>query len=46
MQDRYRIDLEEPGMLESRTSRWLKLRICGLLSVDSRLTAALTKKEA
>lgn len=45
MHERYGIDLGEPGLL-NRPSRWLRVRILGLLSVESRLYAALTPQEA
>jgi hypothetical protein len=41
MQERYGIDLGEPGLLEHRSARWLRVRILGLLSVESRLRFAL-----
>jgi hypothetical protein len=41
MQERYHIDLSEPGMLDVRSARWLRVRILGLLSVESRLRYAL-----
>ncbi len=40
MQQYYGIDLGVPGLLERRSWRWLRARIVGLLSVDSRLHAA------
>jgi len=45
MQERYHIDLAEPGLLEARSARWLRVRIVGLLDdrVDSRLARALGK---
>ncbi|MEU8950894.1 hypothetical protein [Streptomyces sp. NPDC048489] len=33
----YGIDVGAPGLLESRSWRWLRMRILGLLSADSRL---------
>lgn len=33
----YGIDLEEPGLMGRRTWRWLRIRILGLLSTESRL---------
>ncbi len=48
MQEFYHIDLSEPGLLERRSARWLRVRIEGLLSrpttpfcVGSRLRFAL-----
>ena len=32
MHEHYGIDLAEPGLLERRSARWLKVRIGGLLS--------------
>lgn len=39
----YHIDIEQPGLLDERTFRWLRQRIAGLLSphVSSRLKTAL-----
>jgi len=45
MHERYGIDMSEPGLLERRPSRWLRVRILGLLGVDSRLLDALTKPQ-
>jgi hypothetical protein len=42
MHERYHIDVEKPGLLGKRSARWLKIRIAGLLGVDSRLAAALS----
>lgn len=33
----YGIDVGEPGLLDSRSWRWLRLRVLGLLSADSRI---------
>ena len=41
MAERYHLDLSEPGLLEQRSWRWLRVRILGLLPVDSRLHMAL-----
>jgi len=41
MAERYRIDVEEPGLLDVRSARWLRVRILGLLSVESRLRLEL-----
>lgn len=41
MQERYGLDLSEPGLLDRRTGRWLRTRILGLLEVESRLHRAL-----
>ncbi|MFF0721349.1 hypothetical protein [Micromonospora sp. NPDC003816] len=36
------MDLDEPGILQQRTWRWLSARIAGLLSADTRLARALS----
>jgi len=41
MNERYGIDVETPGLLEGRSARWLRVRVLGLMSVDSRLRAAV-----
>jgi len=41
MAERYRIDVEEPGLLDARSARWLRVRILGLLGVESRLRAEM-----
>jgi len=41
MQERYGIDLGEPGLLERRSGRWLEVRIRALVHTDSRLHYAL-----
>ncbi|MFI6606846.1 hypothetical protein [Streptomyces sp. NPDC050507] len=33
----YGIDVDTPGLLQQRTWRWLRIRILGLLSAESRL---------
>lgn len=38
----YGIDLDAPGLLTSRSWRWLRNRIFGLLSADTRIAQALT----
>ncbi|MBB4915099.1 hypothetical protein [Streptosporangium saharense] len=38
----YGVDLDEPGLLTSRSWRWLRIRILGLLSADSRTARSLT----
>jgi hypothetical protein len=40
MHERYHVDLSEPGLL-NRPSRWLRVRILGLLSVESRLYSVM-----
>lgn len=37
LHERYGLDVETPGLLESRTWRWLRVRISGLLACESRL---------
>ncbi|QFY14485.1 hypothetical protein GBF35_25980 [Nonomuraea phyllanthi] len=37
----YGIDLDEPGLLAGRTWRWLRTRILGLLTADTRLARQL-----
>ncbi len=46
MHERYGIELSAPGLLESRTARWLAVRVGGLLAVDSRLLRALAPERA
>jgi hypothetical protein len=41
MNEHYGIDLSRPGLLDARSGRWLRVRIVGLLSVDSRLHRVL-----
>jgi len=41
MQEYYHIDLAEPGLLKSKTGRWLRIRILGLLTEGTRTHAAL-----
>lgn len=46
MHEHYGIDLSEPGLLQSRDWRWFKVRLDGLLHIESRLaTAALPKSK-
>ncbi|MFC7869626.1 hypothetical protein ACFUS2_00500 [[Kitasatospora] papulosa] len=33
----YGIDVDQPGLLRERSWRWLRTRIAGLISTDSRL---------
>lgn len=35
MHEHYGIDLAEPGLLEQRSGRWLRVRIAGLTAVAS-----------
>ncbi|MGW0134823.1 hypothetical protein [Streptomyces sp. NPDC003299] len=37
----YGLDVEAPGLLDTRSWRWLRLRILGLLSADSRINRLL-----
>ena len=41
MQEHYHIDLSSPDLLEQRSGRWLRCRLLGLLSVESRLRRVL-----
>lgn len=41
MHEHYHTDLNEPGLLDRRSGRWLRTRIEGLLVVESRLAMAL-----
>ncbi|MCB5167993.1 hypothetical protein LG634_24595 [Streptomyces bambusae] len=38
MHETYGIDLDTPGLLRARSWRWLRLRILGLLSSETRLS--------
>lgn len=40
LHEHYRIDLDEPGLLDSRSWRWLRTRVLGLFSVESRTARA------
>jgi hypothetical protein len=37
----YGIDLDQPGLMRTRTWRWLRIRIAGLLAADTRIVRAL-----
>lgn len=37
----YGVDVGEPGLLDTRSWRWLRIRILGLLSADSRISRLL-----
>ncbi|MFF9261994.1 hypothetical protein [Streptomyces longwoodensis] len=37
----YGVDVGAPGVLEARSWRWLRVRILGLLSTDSRINRLL-----
>ncbi|KAA6224056.1 hypothetical protein CP973_00305 [Streptomyces albofaciens JCM 4342] len=41
----YGIDLGAPGILRARSWRWLRLRILGLLSAESRLARTLAPSQ-
>jgi hypothetical protein len=41
----YGIDLGEPDLLRARSWRWLRARIIGLLSADTRITRALAPSD-
>lgn len=38
MHQTYHIDMSTPGLLESRSAHWLRVRIRGLFDVSSRLS--------
>ncbi len=40
MQERYQIDLSEPGLLDQRSARWLRVRILALADLPHRLYRA------
>ncbi|WP_275467860.1 hypothetical protein [Streptomyces noursei] len=42
MHEVYGLDLGVPGILRARSWRWLRVRILGLLSAESRLARVLT----
>ncbi|MER7047726.1 hypothetical protein [Streptomyces jumonjinensis] len=37
MHEVYGLDLSAPGLMQARSWRWLRIRILGLLSTESRL---------
>nr|WP_239159997.1 hypothetical protein [Virgisporangium ochraceum] len=41
LHETYGIDVEQPDLLRHRSWRWLRTRIVGLLSADTRLNRAL-----
>ncbi|MEU1674095.1 hypothetical protein ABZ752_19005 [Streptomyces roseifaciens] len=41
----YGIDVGAPDFLRSRSWRWLRVRVLGLLSADSRLARVLTPQQ-
>ena len=41
LHEHYGIDLDAPGLLDARSWRWLRTRVLGLLSTDSRLNRLL-----
>jgi hypothetical protein len=45
LHETYGVDVEAPGLLASRSGRWLRTRILGLLAVDSRLHRVLRPPE-
>jgi len=45
MQEHYHIDMSAPGLVDQRSGRWLRVRILGLLGIDSRLRFALFPPE-
>lgn len=42
LHETYGLDIGAPGLLDARSWRWLRVRILGLLSADSRLNRLLT----
>ncbi|MFE7116664.1 hypothetical protein ACFU99_14745 [Streptomyces sp. NPDC057654] len=38
----YGLDVGAPGLLRARSWRWLRVRVLGLLSAESRLARVLT----
>ena len=41
-QEHYHVDLSQPGLLDRRSGRWLRMRIVGLMGMEgSRLRRAL-----
>ena len=46
LHEHYGIDLEDRKLLRTRSWRWLRLRILGLLTVESRLSTAMTRQPA
>ncbi|MBB5081380.1 hypothetical protein [Nonomuraea endophytica] len=41
----YGVDVDQPGLLLTRTWRWLRVRILGLLSADTRTARSLTPED-
>ncbi|MGA5509354.1 hypothetical protein [Streptomyces umbrinus] len=41
MHEIYGVDVGAPGLLQARSWRWLRVRILGLLSADSRIQRLL-----
>jgi hypothetical protein len=41
LHETYGVDVGAPGLLETRSWRWLRVRIFGLLSADSRINRQL-----
>ena len=41
MQEHYGLDLNTPGLLDTRSGRWLRARIVGLLDIQSRTRLAV-----
>ncbi|BCJ64153.1 hypothetical protein [Polymorphospora rubra] len=44
MHEVYGVDLEDRGLLRSRSWRWWKVRVQGLLAADTRLHRALSPR--
>ncbi|MEU9141712.1 hypothetical protein AB0D33_38230 [Streptomyces sp. NPDC048404] len=45
LHETYGVDVCTPGLLEARSWRWLRVRIFGLLSADSRINRHLFPDE-
>lgn len=45
LHERYQLDVGDRELLRSRSWRWLRVRILGLLSTDSRLARQLAPPE-
>ena len=43
LHDQYGIDTDNVDLMRSRSWRWLRLRILGLLTADTRLSRAMTR---
>lgn len=41
LHETYGVDIAAPGLLDTRSWRWLRVRVLGLLSADSRINRLL-----